>query len=715
MEEVQHYFCGYCISHCSLFAKIEDGEVAELEGDTETGLPFNFCVPSKGRIIEGQLGIRHPSRLRYPMIREGERGEGKWRRVTWDEALDVVAKRLLEIKNEYGPEKVAVMLGEVKGMEFAFAQRFATAFGTPNVFTPANYCGVSTGMASYYTFGDTRVLARTPMYYYRPKVVLLWGTNYVDSGGTFNKLRGQDVRQALSAGAKFVVINPFNIIWYAEGLNPDPRKHSPEVRRAKDAHLWLKPRPGSDGLLALGMTKVIIEEGLYDKEFVGEWTVGFDKLADHVATFTLNEVEKWTWVPKDDIEEAARLYAGNKPGIIGWGNALEHTVAGFQTTRAIAILRGITGNVNTPDGGETTYAMAPVEPPGRFMLGGELKEVLQKYPRSPERTIGGEFPLALQNAYVPTQLFTRSMLEGRPYRLKAAIIMLSNPAVSYPNSKRIVEALKRLEFIATIDIFPTPTTELSDVVLPAATYLLERDDIGYWPGWYGDVRVYPKLLEPPGEARSDVWIINELAKRVGLEKYFFRDEYEAYDRFLKPAGLTYKEFKERVWHLEARSLYEPSRVIGYRTPSGKIEIYSARLAEAGVPPMPTFEYFVRALQRYDVDENYPYVLTNVKEDVYIMTGFKHISKKPPRVFIHPEVGRARGVNDGEWAYVETKIGRARFKAKFDAELDPRVVVVTWGYWGEHNANLLTDDSEPYDEAVGSPQLKGLPCTVHPAR
>ncbi|MGC8696533.1 MAG: molybdopterin-containing oxidoreductase family protein [Conexivisphaera sp.] len=698
-----------------MFAKVEGGEVVELRGDTVTGLPYHFCPPGKGRIIVGKQGIRHQSRLKHPLIREGERGEGKWRRISWDEALDLIAKKLLEVKERYGPEKLAIMLGEVKGTEFAFAQRFATAYGTPNVFTPANYCGVATGMGSYYTFGDTHILARAPVYYYRPKVLLLWGTNYIDSGGSFNKLRGQDVHYAVLNGAKVAVINPYNIVFDVEGMSPDPHEHElKNLRRASDADYWLKPRPGSDGMLALGMIKVIIEEGLYDQRFIDEWTVGFDRMRQEVAKFTMDDVERLTWVPKDTIAEVARLYARSKPGVIAWGNSLEQTVTSLQTTRAIAILRGITGNVNTPDGGETLYESAPIEKPGHFMLGGELKEILQKYPRSPERTIGGEFPLALRNAYVPTQLFTKSVLEGRPYQLKAAVIMLSNPVASYPNSAKVVEALKKLEFIVTIDIFPTPTTEISDIVLPAATYLLERDDIGYWPGWYGDVRVYPKLLDPPGEAWSDVRIINELAKRVGLEKYFFKDEYEAFDRMLKPAGLTFKEFKEHVSQIEARPLYDPFKVIGYTTPSGKIEIYSKALEDMGLPPMPTFDYFVERLKRYDVSEEYPFMLTNIKEDIYIMSGFKHLTKKVPRAFINPYAARAQGVEEGDWIYVETKVGRALFRAILDPNVQSRTVIVTWGYWGARNANLLTDDSGPYEEALGTPQLKALPCKFYKA-
>jgi anaerobic selenocysteine-containing dehydrogenase len=717
-EKWRQYHCVFCVAHCSLFAKVEKGMIRELKGDNVTGFPSNYCPKHKGSLLAIGVGgvLRNKNRLKYPLVRREKRGENKWKRVSWDEALSMVAEKLLEFKEKYGPESVALLLNEPKGLEFAMAQRFATAFGTPNVFSPGNYCGVPTISAFQYTFGSQYIHARTPIYHYAPRVVILWGTNLLHTGGSFNKLRRRDLHFAMERGAKVVVIDPKNIDLDVTELSPDPTAPPPRVlKRASDADYWLKPRPGSDGILAMGMIKVIVEEELYDRDYIENWTLGFDKLQEHVKSFTLDDVEKLTWVPASQIQDVARLYAKNKPGIIAWGNGLEQTSTAFQTCRAIAILRGITGNVNTPDGGEAESEPAPMMRPGHFIFGGELKERLKEFPRSPDRTIGSEFKIAFRSAYVPTQMLVKSVLEGKPYPVKAVIVILSNPLASYPDTERVREAFMKLDFVVVADVFHTPTTAFADVVLPAATFL-EHDDIGYWPAWFGDVRAYPRLLDPPGEARPDTEIINELAKKVGLEKYFFKNESEILDYWLKPANLTYKEFAENVGAIYARSLYNPFKVIGYKTPSGKVEIYSQQLEEMGISPMPRFEEFVEAIKRFEPTEEYPILMTNGKEELYILTGFRNLTKlniqvRDPIARLNPETARKLGLKDGDWVYIETKNGRVKQKLITDSHVDPRVVLASFGWWEESCLNLITDSNPPYDPATGSPHLKGIPSKV----
>lgn len=720
-EKWKQYNCVFCVAHCSLLARIEKGKIVELKGDYITGFPSHYCPKHKGSLLAIGVGgiLKNKNRLKYPLIREGKRGENNWRRISWNETLDTIAGKLLKLKEKYGPESVALLLNEPKGLEFAFAQRFATAFGTPNVFSPGNYCGVPTLSAYYYTFGSQHIHARTPIYHYAPRVIILWGTNLVHTGGSFNKLLRRDLHFAIDRGAKLIVIDPKNIELDVTELSPDPTAPPPRVlKRASDADYWLKPRPGCDGILAMGMVKVIIEEELYDKNYIEKWTVGFDELKEHVKSFTLEEVEKLTWIPEEQIREVTRLYAINKPGVIAWGNGLEQTSVAFQTCRVIAILRGITSNVNTPDGGEVEYEPAPIMRPGRFMLSGELKERLIEFPRSPERTIGSEFKIALRSAYVPTQMLVKSVLEGKPYPVKAAIAILTNPIVTYPNSKQVYEAFMKLDFVVVSDVFHTPTTAVADIVLPAATFL-EHDDIGYWPIWFGDVRAYPKLLDPPSEAWPDIKIINELAKKVGLKKYFFNDESEALDLWLKPANLTYKEFKENVGAIFARSLYNPFKMIGYKTPSGKVEIYSKQLEELGISTMPRFKELVEPLSPFEPTKEYPLLLTNGKEELYILSGFRNLTKlniqvRDPVAWLNSNTAKELGLNHSDWVYIETRKGRVKHKLVVDPHVDPRVVLGSFGWWGEFNINLLTESDPPYDPATGSPHLKGIPCKVYKA-
>ena len=685
-------FCHICSGRCSRKVTVEDGKIVMIEAEWESGLPTEFCPPSKTlQIIEV---CSHPDRLKYPKKRVGARGEGKWRQISWNEALDTIAEKLQDLKAKYGPECLAMCLGEPHGMEYAFGQRFASYFGTPNVATPGNYCGTSILMGTNYTVGSALV----PDDAVAPSLVVLWGMNPIYSS---IGLRRESLRSHLINGAKLVVI--------------DPKR----IDIAKRADMWIKPRPQSDGLLAMGLLKVIIEEKLYDEDFVANWTVGFDKLAEHVKTFTLDEVVEVTWVPREQIEKFARLYAASKPAMIQLGNALEQGINCVQGLRAINIMRAICGNVNVP-GGDIFLTPAPFNRPGRFFL-------IKEFPRKPENTLGNEFKIAMRSAYIPTQSLVKALLDEKPYPVKAAWVILSNPLVSYPDTNQTYEAFMKLDFLVVNDIFPTPTTAIADIILPVA-WGMEHDTVGYWPGFYQEIRAYPKLVDPPGEAWSDTKIITEVAKRLGLGQYFWDNEIDVLDYMLKPSGLTWEEFKSRRI-LQATAEYKKPEDGIFRTPSGKIEIYSQQMEELGYSPMPLWEELHRF--RLEPSEEYPLLLTNRKEEVYMLTGYKHVDlarrKKPqPTVELNPETAEKAGLKEGDWVYIETHKGRIKQKLELDLDLDPRVVFASFGWWfpeesedlyqfRKSNINVLTDGDSPYETMVGSEELRGIPCRVYKAQ
>lgn len=285
-------FCHVCPGHCAVKATLEDGKVVDIAPDRESGLPNELCPVKKGRLSIPEV-LNHPDRLKYPQKRIGARGEGKWERISWDEALDTIAGKLAEVREKYGPESVAFGLGEPKGLEFAFAQRFATVFGTPNVVTPGWCCGIPSGMASTLTYGWNCV----PDEEHPPRLIVLWAIN---NNHTSGGIRRETFERAMSSGAKLIVV--------------DPRK----IDVASIADLWVRLRPGSDGALAIGLLKVIIDEKLYDEEFVSKWCMGFDLLEEELKTFSLKEVEEVTWVPEKTVREFARMYAGTKPATIQW-------------------------------------------------------------------------------------------------------------------------------------------------------------------------------------------------------------------------------------------------------------------------------------------------------------------------------------------------------------------------------------------------------------
>lgn len=682
-------FCHICAGACSVKATVEEGKIVAWEPDTESGLPHEPCPPFKGLSIMELAS--HPDRLRYPQKRVGARGEGKWARISWDEALDTIAEKFRDLKQRYGPESVGLGLGEPKGMEFAFAQRFASAFGTPNVATPSHLCAAPDLGASFITFG-TQSLPHSEKHL--PRLIILWGSNLLETGGSYWR---ETTRSALIAGAKLVVI--------------DPKR----IDIAKRADLWIRPRPASDGALALGILKVIIEEKLYDADFVAGWTSGFEQLQEHVKSFSLGDVETVTWVPRRQVEELARLCAERKPMIVHIGNGLSHGMYTLQACRAIHIMRAITGNVNIP-GREVQITPAPFTRPGRFML-------LSKFPRRPEKTLGNEFKWAMMTAYIPYQALIDGILEDK---VKAALFVLTNPLSAYPDARKTYQALMKLDFMAISEIFPTPTTAVADIVLPAATGQ-EHHDVGYW-GVGGALRSYPKLVEPPGESWPDPKIINELAKRLSLGEYFWDDYKKGIDLMVEPSGLSFPVFQQQRL-LKPKIEYVKSDKGGFGTPSGKVEVYSPRAEEQlGCRPLPRWEELSRF--RFATSAEYPLLLTNRKEEAFMLTGYKHIAslrkiKPEPLVELHPETAARAGLKEGDYAYIETRRGRIKQKVCLDPDLDPRVVFGAWGWWfpeepanlygwDKSNFNILTEHEPPYESTTGSVDLKGIPCRVYKA-
>ena len=527
-----------------------------------------------------------------------------------------------------------------------------------------------------------------------PELIVLWGVNLIY---TSVGVRRENFRDYLIKGAKLAVI--------------DPKR----IDIAKRADVWLKLRPQSDGAFVMGLLKVIIEEGLYDKNIVDNWTVGFDQLAEHVKTFTLDDVESVSWVPREQIEKFARLYATSKPAMVQTGNGLEQGINSMQSIRALNILRAICGNVNVP-GGDLFLTPQKYNRPGRFYLPKE-------FPRPTEKAVGNEFKLAMKSAYVVVQSLVKAMREGKPYPVRAAWVILSDPLVSYPDTRETYEAFMNLDFLVVDEIFPTPTAAIADILLPVA-WGAEHDALGYWPGWYQDLRAYPKLVEPPGEARSDAMIITEVANRLGFGEYFWDDEVAALNHLLEPSGLTWEEFKSKRI-LSSVAEYKKPEEGCFKTPSGKVEIYSQQLADMGYSPMPLFEEVSR--YRFEPSADYPLLMTNRKEDAFMLTGYKHVEqarkhKRQPTVEVHPEVAEKLGLKEGEWVYIETKKGRIKQQLVLDRDLDPRVVFVSYGWWfpeepedlfqfRKSNINVLTDGDPPYETMVGAPELRGIPCRL----
>lgn len=697
MQTKKGVFCFICPSHCALTATFdENGKMVKAVADTRSGLHCDICDSAKGPGTIPEVHS-HGKRLQFPMKRAGERGRNLWTRISWDEALDTIAEKMQFYRDHFGPESVAMVLGEPKSLDYAFQQRFATYFGTPNVITPGNYCGVQTGHADHFTFGTMNIHA---CHHGEPRCFIIWGSNPLNTGGGFRGYPQKLLNQALKDGAKLIMMEP--------GKN----------RYCDKADYWLRLKPGSDGALAMGMVKVIIDEELYDKDYITRYTVGFDELKKEVANFTLEDVAVETWIDVQTVREVARIYATSKPAQILWGNAIENSACALQICRAIDMLRGLTGNVGVK-GGEALITPAKFSRPGRFYFDRNM-------PRPIAKSIGKEFSIAMGAAYVPTQSLVRAILSEDPYPIKMAWCSVTNPILTYPDSAATYEAFMKLPFLVVAEIFPTSFTAIADIVLPAATPL-EHNSIAYWPAWLGHVKAQPKCVEPPGEAWPDSKMINELAKRVGLREHFFEDWEESLDLFMADSGMTYKEFCVKRSLDPTNHYRDESPDNYYRTPSGKVEFYSQQMSQLGLSPLPTFREVATPRFPKEAFERYPLYLTNGKEGAYFSSGYRHIEamkkyKAEAICEIHPDTAAKYGLKDGEMIYIESRKGRIQQRLKVADYVHPRVVLAAFGWWDteaedneynwrKYNINILSDGDPPNDPGTGSVSLRGIPVRV----
>jgi anaerobic selenocysteine-containing dehydrogenase len=304
---------------------MEGDKVVKITGDPDSPLNRGKICPKGLASIEH---LYHPDRLKYPLKRMGKRGEGAWKRISWDEALDTIVEKIHEIRERSGVESIAIGTGTGRH-HFRHVLRFANALGTPNWCEPGTaQCFIPRILTGIMTYGDLPVCD-----YYgdvNPACMLVWGHNPVISGPD-GEIQFR-VRECIQSGTKLIVV--------------DPRR----TEMAEKADLWLQLRPGTDDALALSMLHVMVDEELYDKGFVEEWTIGFDRLAERVSKYNPEWAETITWVPAEKIKQAARLFAQSRPSVIEWGVAIEHTPNCLQTVRAVSLLPAITGNIDVPGG-----------------------------------------------------------------------------------------------------------------------------------------------------------------------------------------------------------------------------------------------------------------------------------------------------------------------------------------------------------------------------
>ncbi|MBW1887388.1 MAG: molybdopterin-dependent oxidoreductase [Deltaproteobacteria bacterium] len=669
---------------CGVLVEIEQGRIKNIKGDPDCPINYGRLCPKGKAAIER---IYHPERLTSPLKRVGARGAGEWNQITWDEALDTIAEKIKTYKDEFGAQSILLAEGAPRGLEYLFTYRFAGALGTPNVVTTGAVCFAPRWGASMLTCG----------FYPKPDIensrcIMAWGNNALATSA--DTTMGFQVRRAIEKGTDTIVI--------------DPKK----TNLADKADLWLRIKPGTDGALALGMMNIIVNEELYDEPFVSRWVKGFNELKSYVAEYNPERVSEITWIPVDQIKKAAHLYATTKPAAILWGNGVEHNINSVQINRALVTLMAITGNLDLP-GGNIDCPAPTLRHPREFILADKQKQIRSNM-------IGTQYPLAKMLGFVPSSAAIRAMLEDEPYPVKMMLVHTSNPMVSYANSKKVYDALNRLDFLVVSDLFLTPTAALADIVLPVATNY-EFNDLGHYGLPLGGVYARPKLIEPVGQCWSDMKILNELAKRVGLGEYFWEDIDEALDYILEPAGLDFPSFKD-IMVLDSPQDGEKGERVGFHTRSGKIEVYSDSMEKWGMSPLPEFKEPVVP------DSRYPYILTSIKDAAFFHTSLRNIPSlrkltPDPPTEVHPDLALSLNLREGDEVIIETKMGSIKQYVKFNESIDPRVVYCDYGWWfaekgsqdqygwQESNINILTDDGQFVEPLIGTTTQRGMFCNI----
>ena len=510
--------------------------------------------------------------------------------------------------------------------------------------------------------------------YKNSKYIIVWGRNDHNSKPRLF----ENILYAKERGAKLIVIDPV------------------KTELAQIADSWLQIKPGGDGLFAMAMINVIIKEKLHDQKFVDKWTLGFDRLSQRIDAYSPKIISKIISIDSDVIRTIARLYATTKPACIGEGNGLDMNLEVFQTTRAICILRALTGNIDKKGGDKI-----PLPIPFKNI---ELSELLPK----DVKPITYEYPLF--DHFRPTRgnpalgPVTDAIINKKPYPIKVLIIQGTNPVVTVANTKRFLKALDSLDLIIVIDLFMTQTAKYADIVLPTTTSF-ETTRINFPALYSNQVVLQDKIINSLGNSWPDWKITFELARRMNFEKEFpWKNVEQAIDYQLEPTGITVKQLRSKPEGIDFQHKKSYLKYLedGFHTPSKKVEILSEKLQRYGFSGLPSFKLSIENYSYYKLKEEYPLLaISGARPNYFVHSQFRNIEsllkhEPEPLVDIHFLDAKERKIENGDLIKIFTPNGSIEMKANVSNIISPGIIRIPWG-WGEsnltYNANNLTDDSE----------------------
>ena len=639
--------CEMCVWRCGLIAKIKEGRVVKLEGNPEH-------PHSRGNLCpRGQSGLMNtydPDRVLSPLIRVGKRGEGFFRKASWDEALDLVASKMQTIKDTYGPE--AMVFSSTHNLSQPLFENLLYGFGSPNYGTQRSLCFNAMITAFLLTYG----IEEPSRNYDNVEFILLTGRNLMEAISTSET---SELSHAIDRGAKLVYL--------------DPRY----TKTAAKATEWIPIRPGTDSAFLLAMINVITQNELADCDFVRKYMIGCDDIIEEMSRYTPEWAETITGIPAATTERIAREYAAAKHNALahpGWRTS--NFVNSFQTERAIATLNVLSGNILTHGGclsaevsAEGAGLGAPTQPP---------------YPRTSALRLDGtpwKYPLVPLKLGVFQEL-RDAILSGEPYQAHGWFISRQNPIQSLPDRNKTLEAFAKMDFIVTVDIIMNDTAWFSDVVLPEASYLERYDPLLPVDG---KAFLRQPVIEPQGEAKSALWIFKNLGERLGLGDYFnYEDEEDYIRQQLVPLGVSLEEVKKKGY-AEMPEEDEPGEIT-FNTASGKIEVYSETLKNAGFSPWPTWE------EPPMPAPNEFYLLTGkVAQHTQFGTQNNQLLHKysnEPRLWMNTKIASKNGLKDGDWVEITSKVGKANTRLEATEAIRSDCVYLTPGY-GHLSKGLTT--------------------------
>lgn len=651
--------CNMCVNRCGIQCHVVDGVLEKIDGDIRNP------KTAGGTCAKGQAGIMtlyDPDRIKYPLIRTGERGAGKWRRASWDEAFEYVAENLNRIIERDGPE--SLLFSSCTDLTEAFFIKFGKYLGTPNFVRHATLCLASRNVGYFATMGGVpdSDLANA-------KYILMFGANRLES---FELPHNRDLMSGLQNGAKLVVVDPRLTVTASKGQ-------------------WLPIRPRTDMALTLALMHVLVEEQLYDRDFVARLTTGFEELRAHLAQYTPEWAAAETDIPAQTIVNMAREMAVAAPAVVIYpGRRSSWYTNDAQFRRTLAMLMALLGAFDVRGG---NFFNAGAVKLGSYDWELEPVEVAPRFDGFDEKT----FPLAHHGdgGYIHLR---DTILNGTgKYPIKGWMLYKQNPLAAVADSAKTMKMMETLDFICAIDIQPSQTAWMADVILPETTYLERMDPVWAPPGSTQYIAIRQPVVKPQHEAKTLLEILQGLGAALDKRREFetplreiFNFTIQDYvDAELKPLAVDRATLmKQGMWVPPGQATVLGSYRNGtqqFKTPSGKIEFVSERFRRNGYDPLPVYEPVQeQAGKQRLVTGRYAW-FTHASNQNNRWLNAIHPENE---VWLNPDLAAEKGIRDGEYVKVRSSVGEIRIKAFVTPRIRRDTVFITHGF-GTNSAGQTT--------------------------